>query len=278
MERQRFCVYNQTCECFLSLGVAVADTMPGRLKELIARPSASRDEGLWVVPSKGRHTVNLRMAHPIDLVYLDRRYRVIRVVESSSKLLIAPLRSLEASVLAMPAHTIHWSQTQRGNQLVICVAETLEFRLKSAAGGELSHALCQVEEAGKHTQQIATPGVLKIEDRRKAPRRLDPRLIAYDWNGVNLAVHGIRDASATGLYLLTEKRWPLGTLVVMTLQRPSVVDTSSGPAIAVELEVVRCGQDGVGLQFVSPGALEPARWIESEHVKNGVRDGCGVLG
>lgn len=265
MERQRFCVYNQTNECFLSLGVTVADAMPGRIKELITKSSAPRDEGLWVVPSQRFRAVSLRMAYPIDLLYLDRNYRVIHLVESSHNLHIGPLRMGAASVLALPVHTIYASQTRPGNQLVICVAEALEFRLKSAAGGHQPNESYQLETGEDRSLPAAnSPEPGKPEERRKARRQINPRLVVFDWNGDKLAIHGIRDASTTGLFLLTEKRWPLGTLVEMSLQRPVTAGEDAGPSIAVQLEVVRCSADGVGLRFVLPRALEPSKWIEAE--------------
>jgi uncharacterized membrane protein (UPF0127 family) len=272
MERQRFCVYNQTSECFLSLGVTVADTMSGRLKKLNTKPAIPHDEDLWVVPSKGLHTVSMRMAKPVDLLYLDGDYHVIQVVESSSKLHIALPKLAAASVLALPAHTIYSSQTQPGNQLVICAAEALEFRLKSAAESERMPELPFLETAKEYADRASiSPERGIFDDRRRAPRQLNPRLVACDWNGDNLAVLGIRDASTTGLYLLTEKRWALGTMVVMTLQRRETVEENSGPSIAAQLEVVRCGVDGVGLQFVSPGVLDSTQWIEAEHVRRRAR-------
>lgn len=274
MDRQRFCVYNQTSECFLSLGVTVADTMLECLEEMIARPTFPHDEGLWLVLSRRLYPVSLRMASPIDLLYLDRNHRVIHGVESSSRLHIASQRMAAASVLALPAHSIYSSQTQTSNQLVICVAEALEFRLKSASEGERPDRTRLSATSAEESNRIAcSPGSGMFDDRRRAPRQLNPRLVAYDSNGDQLAVHGIRDASSTGLYLLTEKRWPLGTLVVMTLQQPDTVEKDSAPSIAVQLEVVRFGVDGVGLQFVSPGVLESTPWIEPEHVLDGVREG-----
>ena len=56
MERRTYCVYNQTRECFLSLGVTPADTVFMRLKGLIGKLNMRSDEGLWVVPSSGVHT------------------------------------------------------------------------------------------------------------------------------------------------------------------------------------------------------------------------------
>ncbi|MDR3776765.1 MAG: DUF192 domain-containing protein [Terracidiphilus sp.] len=265
MEKQRFCVYNQTSECFLSLGVVAANTLPARLKTLIGRRTLHYDEGLWVTPSTGFHTFTTGISAPIDLLYLDQNHRAVHVVESFPRLRIAPLKSEAASLLALPAHTIYSSQTQRGDQLVICVAEEMEFRLRGDAGNERAH-----ENSGFEPQiscDLPLRGDLQQEpyrERRRLRRQMWPRLVAYDWNGANLVVHGIRDASATGLYLLTEKRWPLGTLVTMNLQKASSGDESAELTITVQLKVIRWGKDGVGLEYVLPETLDPAQWIEKE--------------
>jgi uncharacterized membrane protein (UPF0127 family) len=263
VQTQRFCVYNQTCECFLSLGVTIADTVLGRFKELGTRRSISHDEGLWVVPANDIQALSVGTGSPLDLVYLDKDYRVVHVVESSPKVRVAPREVDAASVLALPAHTVYSSQTRWGNQLVICVAEALEFRLKFAAGGEGVNQKGVLEANGQHENPV---GYLlsreSDEDRRGDSRQPWPNLIAYDRNGANVAVHGIRDASATGLYLLTENRWPLGTLVMMTLQRTDTPDGKFDSSIEVQLKVVRWGPDGVGLQFVLPEVLEQGQTSE----------------
>ena len=128
MQRPKYCVYNQTRESFLSLGVAAADTTFARLKGLIGKLSLGLDEGLWIVPSRGIHTVGVLF--PLDLVYLDENYRVIHAVESFPTFRISPLIAQAASVLELPTHTIYSSQTQPGDQLVICVAEEMEHRLR----------------------------------------------------------------------------------------------------------------------------------------------------
>src|ERR1035438_9049805 len=102
MERRRFCVYNQTSECFLSLGVGVADSTLARLKSLVGRRALRYDEGLWVVPSKASRSMNLRMTIPLDLVYLNNNYRVVHVVESFSRFRFALDRADTVSVLALP--------------------------------------------------------------------------------------------------------------------------------------------------------------------------------
>lgn len=264
MEKQRFCVYNQTSECFLSLGVVAANTLPARLKTLIGRRTLRYDEGLWVTPSTGFHTFTTGISAPTDLVYLDKNHRAVHVVESFPRFRIAPLKSEAASLVALPAHTIYASQTQRGNQLVICVADEMEFRLRGDAGIERANEVTAYEPHINRDLPLHSDlpqGTHR--ERRRMRRQMWPRLVAYDWNGANLVVHGIRDASATGLYLLTEKRWPLGTLVTMNLQKAGSGDKNSELTITVQLKVIRWGMDGVGLEFVLPETQESAQWIEA---------------
>jgi len=127
MNSRQYCVYNQTRECFLSLGVGAATTTFARLKGLIGKLSLKSDEGLWVVPSSGVHTVGVLF--PLDLIYLDEHYRVLHLVESFPTFRIAPLMTQAVSVLQLPTHSIFSSQTRPGDQLVICVAEDMEQQL-----------------------------------------------------------------------------------------------------------------------------------------------------
>ena len=129
MERRKYCVYNQTRESFLSLDVTPADTIFSRLRGLIGKLRLRSDEGLWVVPSRGVHTVGVLF--PLDLIYLDAQYRVIHVMESFPSFRIAPLKTRAESVLELPTHTIYSSHTQPGDQLLICLAEEMERRLKT---------------------------------------------------------------------------------------------------------------------------------------------------
>ena len=86
-------------------------------------------EGLWLVPSRGIHT--LPFLTPIDLIYLDGQNRVIHLVEHLSPFRIAPLRLRSSSVLELPPHTIYSSQTHVGDQLLICPPEEIATCLKN---------------------------------------------------------------------------------------------------------------------------------------------------
>ena len=77
--KKKFYVYNETRQSFLSLGVSIADTFLTSLKGLLGKRKLRNDEGLWMIPSKGIHTIGVLF--PIDLVYLDANRKVIHLVE-----------------------------------------------------------------------------------------------------------------------------------------------------------------------------------------------------
>lgn len=89
-------------------------------------------------------------------------------------------------------------------------------------------------------------------ERRRASRKPTPELSAFFWTGAAPLEHSIRDISSTGLFLVTEERWYLGTLVMMTLQKRSEPVESPERSIAVQCKAVRYSEDGVGLQFILP--------------------------
>jgi len=125
---QQYCVYNKTRESFLALRVSRADTHLARLRGLLGAGRLNSDEGIWVTPSQGIHSMGLRFA--IDLIYLDASDRVIETIESFGTFRIGPLRMKCESVLELPTRTIFHSQTQVGDQLLICHPEQIEQYLQ----------------------------------------------------------------------------------------------------------------------------------------------------
>jgi hypothetical protein len=254
MEKQRFCVYNQTSECFLSLGVTLGTNTFVRLKGIFAKGSSRSDEGCWIARAKGLNTVGILSSR--DLIYLDENHKVMDVIESFPRFCFAPERGA-GSILALPPRAIYSSQTQPGNQLVICRAEEMEFRLRSSLQSALDECMpAAAAEKRAWTKSWLPPGA--SSNRRTAMRKRWPRLVAYDSMGSAVAVHGIRDISATGIYVMTEERWPLGAQVKMSLQRTDSIDENSRNPITVQLRVSRWGDDGVGLEFIQPEAEETA--------------------
>ncbi len=164
MESRRLCAYNQTRECFLGLEIAVTDLELAELKNLFRRLALRSGEGLWMTPFRG--IPEMDMLAPLDLVYLDEDCRVIDVVESFPTFCISPSSPKAASVLGLPIHSIYSSQTQRGDQLVLCLAEEMQGRLERFSSS--SNVAGKVQSAvllrGKPLWS-GGPGVVELEDR-----------------------------------------------------------------------------------------------------------------
>src|SRR5580698_5889697 len=117
------CVFIRTRESFLGLRVAPADTLFMRLKGPLGRLRLKPDDGIWLVPSRGIHTFG--MLFPIDLIYLDTANRVIHLVEHLGPFRISPIRINCASILELPSRAIYSSNTQIGDDLIICTPEEM---------------------------------------------------------------------------------------------------------------------------------------------------------
>ncbi|WP_348262193.1 DUF192 domain-containing protein [Telmatobacter sp. DSM 110680] len=113
-------VRNQKRDTKLADKLEVAGSGPKRSKGLLGRKNLGPGEGLWIIPCEAVHT--FFMQFPIDLVYLDRKYRVKKICA------IVPAWRFSAclsahSVLELPAGTIQDSQTQVGDILEIVDSE-----------------------------------------------------------------------------------------------------------------------------------------------------------
>ncbi len=122
--KRRLCVFNRTRESFLGLRVIPCDTLFMRLTGALGRIGLKPDDGLWLKPSRGIHTIGMLFA--IDLVYLDASNRVIHLVEHLGPFRISPIRINCASILELKSRAIYSSHTQVGDELLICIPEELK--------------------------------------------------------------------------------------------------------------------------------------------------------
>ncbi|MGA3373199.1 MAG: DUF192 domain-containing protein [Terracidiphilus sp.] len=107
-------VLNLTRNTELANRMEVADTGPKRNKGLLGRERLLPGEGLWIIPCEAVHT--FWMQFPIDLVYLDSKNRIRKLVGE-----VAPWRLSAClwarSVLELPAGTIRNTRTEPGDML-----------------------------------------------------------------------------------------------------------------------------------------------------------------
>ncbi len=130
METKTWCAYNTTRSCTLSSKVTVADSEREPLKVLkvmiegLARDSKS---SLWLTPLL--YAPQLPRLFPFDLVYLDGDHKVIRGTALLPGVPIPQFSEQTASALILPQDTLASTETEPGDQIIVCAAEELESRL-----------------------------------------------------------------------------------------------------------------------------------------------------
>ncbi len=262
MAKERLCAFNVTRQSFLNFGVEVADTHFARLRGLLGRLSLRSDEGLWIVPCQGVHT--LGVLFPIDVIYLDENLRVVQVVEHLGPFRVAPLRMRSSSVLELPTRTVYSSNTQVGDQLLVGTPEELADYwnsppVESVAGGQ--PAANSVADGHSGPAQEPVVGLeargegwlSRLWSPRKAPARKVPQVCAYYWEGGAPQSHDVLKISEKGAYLKTAEPWRLATIIELTLQpKPANGNGSKDPKHAVRLstQVVRSDPEGIGVRFL----------------------------
>jgi hypothetical protein len=96
--------YHRATGACVAERVMLANTALTRLRGLIGRRGLAPGEALWLRPSSGVHTIGLRFA--IDVVFLDRELRVVKLIENLRPFRLALPHLRAASVLEMSAHSI----------------------------------------------------------------------------------------------------------------------------------------------------------------------------
>ena len=92
----------------------MADTSRKRRTGLLGRESLPAGQGLWIAPCEAVHTIGMKF--PIDVLFLDRAKKVLKVREKMGPARIAVcLRAY--SVLELPAGTAAATGTAPGDQL-----------------------------------------------------------------------------------------------------------------------------------------------------------------
>lgn len=118
--------FNHTRRSFLATHLRFATTHWTRFSGLmcVSAQTFTSGQGLWISPSRGVHTLAMRF--PIDVLYLDRAKMVVHMEQNLQPWRVAPIKMQAASVLELPAQTVHISGTALGDQIVIAEGEPKE--------------------------------------------------------------------------------------------------------------------------------------------------------
>ena len=114
----RVTVLNLTRQAEIANRVRLAGNGRNRRKGLLGCNALGAGEGLWIVPCEAVHTFWMRF--PIDLVYLDRKHRVVKIRTNVRPWrLSACLRA--HSVIEFAAGTVSRTQTLCGDSLSLMI-------------------------------------------------------------------------------------------------------------------------------------------------------------
>lgn len=97
-------VWNKTHARLIGDHVEIADTTITRILGLLGRKNLDTGGGLWIRPSSGVHTFGMRF--PIDVIGLDKSYRVVRLWSHLVPYRMTSLSWKVQSVLEMPSGRI----------------------------------------------------------------------------------------------------------------------------------------------------------------------------
>ncbi|MDD5628380.1 MAG: DUF192 domain-containing protein [Elusimicrobia bacterium] len=109
--------FNRTRGREVASRVAVADDSVSRSRGLLGRTAMAPEEGLWIVPCPMIHTFFMKFA--IDVVFLDRELRVVRVLEGLKPWRVSPWVFRAHSVLELAGGRLRGS---------VAVGDRLELR------------------------------------------------------------------------------------------------------------------------------------------------------
>ena len=118
-------VINLTKQTWLATKVRKADNFFTRLVGLLKRTNLGPEEALWLMPSRGIHTIGMKF--PIDIVFLNKSHHVVGLMSGLAPYRVSAVHFNGYSVLELPNGTIKKSRTEIGDQFEISLVETSEM-------------------------------------------------------------------------------------------------------------------------------------------------------
>jgi hypothetical protein len=140
---EKYCVYNETRQCFVATGVGAVDPHTGSPESRLRTLGQEGGAALWIIPFWELSPTSVRF--PLDLIYLNNDCIVLDTVESFPFASASASSKRAASVLVVPAETVANGGIRAGDQLIISSPE------------EMKRHLQRLKDAKANTQGDARP-------------------------------------------------------------------------------------------------------------------------
>jgi len=101
----------------ISNNLAVANSLLKRMKGLLGKTEMKAGEALLIKPCMSIHTFFMRF--PIDIIFLNKRNKVIALIKNLKPNRLTRLYPSAASVLELPAGTLNTTDTRVGDDIEI---------------------------------------------------------------------------------------------------------------------------------------------------------------
>ena len=106
---------NERTQLLLATHLRVADNMISRMRGLLGYPEPQPGSGLLLVPCNGVHMFG--MGYALDVVFLDRNHRVVRIVECLQPQHMVPWVRHAHQALELPTGTVQSTDTRVGDAI-----------------------------------------------------------------------------------------------------------------------------------------------------------------
>ena len=110
-------IFNRSQNTLIASQAQMATSLAQRTKGLLGRLSLAKNEAMVLKPCSSIHTFFMRF--PIDVLFVDRQMRIIRLITNMPPNRLSPIAWASIMAIELPAGKIGQTNTQAGDHIEI---------------------------------------------------------------------------------------------------------------------------------------------------------------